>query len=117
MDMSPLLRDPAFCEPFDVLHRVEALLRGRAVISVMEEPALGVIQPAQGKDLERLPEADRDKETIAVFTDMQLSVGEEDGPTKADGVRWNGGIYTVTSVEAWPKYGYCKALCQREEAV
>lgn len=113
MNIATLLCDPMFCEPFDVLHNVEALVKGRATVSVQIVPAIGVIQPAQGKDLERLPEGDRDKETIAVYTKTSLAVGEGGGRAKADAVSWGGGTYTVTSVEAWPMYGYCKALCQR----
>lgn len=113
MNIAQLLCDPMFCEPFEVLHSVEILVKGRASISMQAEPAIGVVQPAQAKDLERLPEGDRDKETIAVYTQSPLSVGEGEGPTKADAIRFNEALYTVTSVEAWPKYRYYKALCQR----
>lgn len=109
-----LMADPDLAASFDIVRRTETLLKGRAVITATEETAVGVVQPATPRELERLPEADRVKSTIVVFTDCPLLVGDDTSDRVADGIRWRGELYTVTAVENWQDYGFFKALAQKE---
>lgn len=109
-----LMADPDLAWPFDIVRRTESLVKGRAVISTQEEHAMGVVQPATPRELERLPEADRVKSTLVVFTASPLFVDDDSSGKAADGIRWQGELYTVSAVENWQDYGFFKALAQKE---
>ena len=85
IDLSELLADPGFAEPFTVTRR-EAVVFGddyRTIESRFD--AVGSIQPATPKELERLPEEDRDKETVSVHTAFPLRTGLSGGQRRAVG--------------------------------
>ena len=76
MDVSQLLIDPDFARSFTVVRRTESVdEHGRAAYAEERFDALGSVQPATPKELERLPEGDRHKETVAVFTACALRAG------------------------------------------
>lgn len=113
MDISFLLDDPDFCVSFTVLRRAETVDdKGRAGHSEEAQSMTGVVQPAGPRELERLPEGERDRETLSIYTRTPLRVGNVDAGTAADIVVYGGGRYTVSAVETWP--GYTRALAQRE---
>jgi hypothetical protein len=68
------------------------------------------IQPATPKELQRLPEGDRVKAVIAIWTTTELRVGEG---AQADRVSYGGGTYEVQAVERWDLGEYFKALASR----
>ena len=119
-DLTELLRDPDFAEPFHVTRR-EAVDDGgddyRLEQSELE--AVGSVQPATPAELERLPEEDRDKETIAVFTAFPLRAGGR-GTARPDRITLlrSDATYLVVAVEPWVHLGctWCRALAQRELA-
>ena len=84
---------------------------GRAIIEENVIPAVGVIQPASGDDLDRLNEGDRVNGAITVHTKTALSPGD-DG-ILPDEIEWRGVRYLVCSVRDWHDYGigWCKAIC------
>lgn len=113
MDISFLLDDPAFCVAFTVLRRTESVNdNGRAERAEERLPMTGNVQPAGPRELERLPEGERDRETLVIYTRAPLRVGDEGTGTAADIVVYGGARYTVSAVEPWP--GYTRALAQRE---
>lgn len=112
--LADLLQDPDLVLPFVILRRAEGMVKGRSVITETPEDATGVVQPAMARELERLPEADRVKSTIAVFTVAPLRVGDEAQGISADGIVWRGDTYTIAAVEDWTQYGFYKALAHKE---
>lgn len=78
--------------------------RGRPETSSTSQPAMANVQPATPKELERLPEADRVNETIAVRVCAEI-----EHKTK---IVWKKKTYTVVSIEEWPDF--VVALAQRE---
>lgn len=117
MDLSVLLTDPDFARPFAVIRRTERVdERGRADYAQERFDALGSIQPATPKELERLPEGDRHKETVAVFTATALRAGDEETGTAPDWLERHGALYEVTSLDNWTTEGFCHALAQRVTA-
>lgn len=113
LDISFLLSDPDFCAAFAVERFTEAVDdKGRAQLRGERLPWRGVVQPATARELERLPEGDRDRETITVYSREPLRVGQRPGGDTecpaADVIHWQGQRYEVASVEPWP--GYVRAL-------
>lgn len=70
--------------------------------------ATGSLQPASGRDLQRLPEGMRTREARIFFTPTALltaGAGQEPDTVAADGDTWE-----VSNVESWGPLGnYCKA--------
>jgi len=113
LDVSALLDDQAFCTPFTVVRKRESVNdKGRAVYEEGHSPMTGTVQPATARELDRLPEGERDKETLTIYTREPLHVGNLADGTAADCVLYNGARYTVAAVETWS--GYTRALAQKE---
>lgn len=109
LDVSWLLDDPDFCASFSIERRAEAVDdKGRVETATELLPWKGVIQAASPRELERLPEADRDRETITVYSREPLRPGRRPEGSAPDIILWCGQRYEVSSVEPWP--GYVRAL-------
>lgn len=75
------------------------------------------VQPATGRDLLRLPEGQRTREHIAIWTDGDLRTANEHAGTPADVVTWKGRTYEVQLIEPWSDLGgYVKAVAAKVEA-
>lgn len=75
------------------------------------------VQPASGRDLLRLPEGLRTRETIAIWTAAELRTADEDAGTPADRVAYGGATYQVENVEGWGVLGgYRKAIAAKVES-
>ncbi len=68
------------------------------------------IQPATPKELERLPEGQRTREVIAVWTDTELKTATVPVGSRGDRIAYGGASYEVQAVERWELGGYWKAL-------
>jgi hypothetical protein len=74
---------------------------------------LASVQPATPKELQRLPEGDRTKAVIAIWTTTELRTASSPPGAQADRVTYAGSTYEVQAVEAWDLGGYWKALASR----
>lgn len=75
------------------------------------------IQPASGRDLLRLPEGVRTRETIAIWTSAELRTADEATGTPADVVGYGGASYQVELVEDWVGLGgFRKAIAAKVES-
>lgn len=111
MDMAELLADPDLGSCTIVLTRsVETVdAKGRTQQGQSASSQIAVVQPAEPEALERLPEADRSGEVIAVYSTVQLTTGSD--TLAPDVVTWQGRDYRVKSVEdRLAIAGYCLAL-------
>jgi hypothetical protein len=70
------------------------------------------IQPATPKELQRLPEGDRVRDVIAIWTTTELQVAASPA-AQADRVTYAGASYEVQAVERWDLGEYFKALASR----
>lgn len=59
------------------------------------------VQPATGRDLLRLPELRRTKETRVVFSTTQLLTGDQGQGFEADWITINGDPWEIEHVEQW----------------
>lgn len=110
-DMSELLLDPDFVTDFKVKttsgHRVRG---GQWVETAIVVDRHGVIQPAAPKDTQFLPEGDRSRQAIKVYSNEYLSTSDERVPKLGDKITWHDDEHRIVSVKDWSQYGYWQAL-------
>jgi hypothetical protein len=68
-------------------------------------PARASVQPASGRDLQRLPEGDRDREALTVFTSAVLHTG--------DRFTYGGEAFEVGHVDRWQAGNFHKAIASK----
>lgn len=109
MDISEILEDPDFQVELEIERRTETVDEaGRGHMQASRSAIIACIQPLTPDELERLPEADRDRESLAVWS---ASLLQGTGPNHApDLIIWQGKTYEVTGVEKWP--GWWRAVIQ-----
>lgn len=108
-NVSDVLNDPELVQTIPVTRATETVgNKGRTQLATRDFTVQGVVHPATEEQLERLPEADRSSETIAVYTATPLTAGDE--TLAPDTVTWRGGTYKVKSVMDYKDYGFCEAL-------
>lgn len=85
-----------------------------ADVEVTIDPA--AVHTVSGRELDQLPEADRTRETIQVYTTARLYVA--DGGQVADRIEWRDRMWRVVRVEDYAVQGGAwTALAVLEEAV
>ena len=115
LDLADVVTDPDLgAVSFQYARLVETVnAQGRAALEETLHDAIGNIQPAPGKERELLPDEDRIKAAILIFTPVELLAGDE--TIKADRVYYNGSTYRVTLAEPWAAAGsFYKALAVKE---
>ncbi|WP_413207765.1 hypothetical protein [Rhodospirillum sp. A1_3_36] len=113
LDLSAILSDPEFTEPLSLRVTAESVDdHGRLVeaAEVLHEIQAS-IQPASPDERESLPDGQRDKATVVVWTITDLDVLGEDAAIRFN---WRGTDYLIQAVEPWPKGGYVRALATQE---
>lgn len=82
---------------------------------IVEITIEGNAQPMRGSELLALPESDRSKESIKVYTASTLNTVEEVGATVADVVVWSGKKYKVMRAYTYTMgiLDHTKAVCYR----
>lgn len=74
-----------------------------------------VVQPAGPRETEQLPENERTKEALQVFTLEALQTSRVPGQIESDIVLFAGKRWKVMKVEDWTlQAGYARAICVRE---
>jgi hypothetical protein len=115
MDISWLIEDPDFAQPFTVHRRSGRWVMGAFELDE-ERPVqmTGVVQPAGPQDLEMLPEGDRIKGMMKFYSRQEIyrsrlgGAGESAGVS--DEVEWRGTRYKIISVLPWMDQGFCVAF-------
>ena len=109
MGISRVLR--RFAVPFAVIRR-PPIVRAKGRVSddgdAKTFQGRGGIQPATAKDLQRLPEGQRNNAVIAIYTDCELLTGDVPG-TQPDHVIPRGEVFCgvefeIQSLEWWPNH-------------
>lgn len=101
-----------FATPHTVKRAGGAFVSGRWQAGAAEEIGIDAsVQPATAKELERLPEGQRTRETLAVYTTTELRIAAPG--QAADRLEHDGVTYEVQSVEPWGVGGYFKALAAK----
>lgn len=114
MDTFGLISDFLTAVKYTVTRRVRAtLVKGRTIQGTATTfNILASVQPASGRDLQRLPEGRRTQETCVLFTTTLLQPGGQMAAKEADRVSIDGVSWEVQQVETWrhptgPTYYRC----------
>jgi hypothetical protein len=59
------------------------------------------VEPLDGQDLLLIPEGERTKEMIRIYSELELKTADEACARKADVVRYQGKLYEVHKVKTW----------------
>lgn len=108
LNVAELLDDFDFIQQFTVYRKATTKQRGN--VSSTETPLTfsGVITPAGSTELEQIPEGDRQRGAITIYTQQELEISNTAGTS--DEVLWQGNRYRVQQVFAYANYGYWKAI-------
>ena len=110
IDLSAALTDPDLgFTAFTVQRTTYRRQNGTSVPAVQSLPASGCIHPGTPEMIQLLPEEERAEEFIAIYTDLALSIGENDGGEEysvPDRILWNESAWRMVRVRNWSAFGY-----------
>ena len=114
IDISAALLDPelGFLQ-FTVRRLTYRLSQGTTTVTYTDSPAEGCIHPGTPEMAQLLPEEERHKEFIAIYTGFPLSMGSNPGGatwTAADRILYNGRVWKLAKLRDWSNFGYYQAL-------
>lgn len=115
IDTSELLLDPDFVDPIEIIRRtsiVQDTGKNRILEKCIETYAS--VQPASGKEIQRLPEELRVKNVKSFWVKAEIILdGECEYPDK---FKWVGRTYAVVYANDWPNWGegWYKCICVAE---
>ncbi len=76
------------------------------------------IQPLNGREIMLLPDGERDRETVKVYTDTALVIADQEAQQKGDQIAYNGGVYEVMVKSNWTetRLAHFKYLARKQPA-
>lgn len=104
IDVSSIINDPDFVQPFELIRVTVNLANGRATETRSAPvPLTGIVLPAKLDDINALPEGERRIGSIAVYSLTELKLAsQESNPDgsfdKADEYIYNGDYYHLVSL-------------------
>ncbi len=115
LDVTELMSDPDLVDSLVLITRFPSVNnRGENLIRETSQPTVGVVQPADGKVVDRLPEALREK-SVSSFWVKGTIIASSDGKYSSviclNGIRYN--VKTVNDFSNWGA-GYCEGTCVAE---
>ena len=114
INVGNLLVDPAFSQSITVYRQNGDWVGGRWTPGTPTQLTVaGVITIPKETDLEQVPEGDRMKGAICVYTQTPLVVSNVNGTS--DQVLWtnDGNLYRAAQLYPFADYGYYKCICIR----
>jgi len=115
INVSELIGDPDFCQPngVKVTRRPTEIVNHKPTYTEQKLTLTGIITISNEQEDEMLPEADRNKEAINIFTYNRLFCTGHDRATghdyMADLVTFEGVIYKVAYCLNDAQYGFCRS--------
>lgn len=99
-----------------VRRRSGAYVAGDFVASADETLTLrGLVHPATGADLKKLPEGERTEGVVRVYTIERIRLSDRTTGQLADRITYGGVEYEARTVEDWAAFGYYLTLAGRVE--
>ena len=113
-DISTALLDPelGFLQ-FTVRRLTYRLSQGTTTVTHTDSTAEGCIHPGTPEMVQLLPEEERHKDLIAVYTSFPLSMGYNPGGaswTAADRILYDGKVWKLARLRDWSRFGYYQGL-------
>lgn len=117
LDVNRVLLDAHFRTQVTLCRRAVAIdAHGRTAVTETTSTIGAVVRPANEKDLERLPEGDRDRGHIKVLSETEMHAGM--AGAQPDEIVWAGARWVVKTCDSW-QYGraFWSALCELKAIV
>jgi hypothetical protein len=112
IDVSEVITDPDFAQPFSILRTTGSFGEGGWIPNASTSiPTYGVITVANEKELDQIPEGDRIKGAMIFHTVTEIRTTNVGGIS--DQIEWNGDLYKIYQVAPWKDYGYYRAIGSR----
>lgn len=118
INVSAIVSDPAFAQVFNILRSTGSWLNGVWQSATVSVPSYGVIANPSVRELEMIPEGDRVKGAIVVWTVAEIFTthATEGAGGSSDIVQWRGHNYRVLEAKVWADFGYYRAIAVRMKA-
>lgn len=118
IDVSELMEDPDFASPYLVVRRDGEWINGRFVPGEPETLKFyGPVQPPSVRELEQLPEGDRQKGFMQFWCKMprefRISQGSKKESWVSDEIIWRGQRFKLYQLMPWNHAGWMSALAYR----
>ena len=117
LDVNKVLLDAHFRTTVTLCRRAVAIdEHGRTAVTETTTPIGAVVRPATEKDLERLPEGDRDRGHIKVLSETEMQAAT--AGAQPDEIVWGGARWVVKTCDSW-QYGraFWSALCELKAVI
>ncbi len=108
IDLSELLEDPDFCDTYKVLRKRSYWNEGKQVSDIDEFTVEGIVLPSTSKDIDMLPEGDRQHGLKTFFSPVPLHV--TDTEETSDICVYRGQQYKLLSAFDYQSNGFYKAI-------
>jgi len=118
IDVTELLTDPDFVDAITHVQRASVVsTRGKNIIKETLVRSVGVIQPADGKTLRRLPEGLLNEDLSSFW--FKGAIGDTDGCKYPSVLIFKGKRYQVKKVFGWLNWGagWVEGVCVAENLV
>ena len=116
-DISSVLMDPDLGSVSFTVRRPKYTVRqGVTTETHTDSPADGCIHPGTPEMMQLLPEEERHREFIAVYTSFPLSLGSNPGGvsfTGPDRILYRGAWWRLVRLRDWSAFGYRQAYAVR----
>ena len=112
IDVSQLITDPDFCEPFVIRRRIGKWEAGR-FIATPEDTVNGIVEPTSGDDLEQVPEGDRVSGMMTFYTKQPVYLSQD--KQQSDEIIWRGKLYKAVQILDWSRHGFYKVIASYVE--
>ena len=113
IDVSQLITDPDFCEPFVIRRRVGKWEAGRFVATPEDTAVNGSVEPTSGDDLEQVPEGDRVSGMMTFYVKQPIYLSQD--KQQSDEILCRGKTYKAVQIQDWSRHGFYKVIASLVE--
>lgn len=115
IDVSRLITDPDFCEPFTIRRRIGKWEAGRFIATPEDTAVTGIVEPTSGDDLEQVPEGDWVSGMMTFYTRQIVYLSQD--KQQSDELIWRGKVYKAVQTLDWSRHGFYKVIASYVEGV
>lgn len=108
INVGRIVNSPRLSQSFTAYRKSGSWVGGRWTGTETAITLRGVITVADSDDLEMIPEGDRQKGAIAVYSSSQLMITNDVGTS--DEIEWRSNRWRAMQMSPYADYGYYKAI-------
>ena len=121
INVSELIHDPDFCQSFVIKRTTAQWVNGRFVQDTPESiPVIGIIHAATEKELEQIPESDRQKGMFSFFVKppetLHITALNSSFSGVSDTIEYRGKTYRIIKIWDDTDFGFVKGIGAQLEA-